>query len=96
MTPNKSLKERSRCSLGESPIVCFAFYAPLVALSSALGVKEFVFVLSKNFVAITAVISPRKFCKVAVIEKVSKMQVLESLLLPCSKMLRQKLRNRCV
>jgi hypothetical protein len=36
------------------------------------------FVLSKNFVAISAVISPRKFCKVAVIEKVSKRSVRKS------------------
>jgi len=51
------------------------------------------FVLSKNFVAIAAVISPRKFCKVVVSINFFKNAVLESLLLHCAKMLRQKLRG---
>jgi hypothetical protein len=51
------------------------------------------FVLSKNFVGIAAVISPRKFCKVAVSKKSLQNAVLESLLLPCAKMLCQKLRG---
>jgi hypothetical protein len=51
------------------------------------------FVLSKNFVGIAAVISPRKFCKVAVSINYFKNAVSESLLLPCAKTLRQKLRG---
>jgi hypothetical protein len=47
----------------------------------------------KNFVAIAAVISPRKFCKVAVHRKSFKNAVSESLLLLCAKMLCQKLRG---
>jgi hypothetical protein len=47
----------------------------------------------KNFVGIAAVISPRKFCKVAVSISCFKNTVLESLLLPCAKMLCQKLRE---
>jgi hypothetical protein len=47
----------------------------------------------KNFVGIAAVISPRKFCKVAVSISCFKNTVLESLLLPCAKMLCQKLRD---
>ncbi|MEZ5494491.1 MAG: hypothetical protein R3E61_07880 [Pseudomonadales bacterium] len=46
----------------------------------------------KNFVGIAAVISPRKFCKVAVSISCFKNTVLESLLLP-AKMLCQKLRE---
>jgi hypothetical protein len=51
------------------------------------------FVLSKNFVAITAVISPRKFCKVAVSKNSLQNAASESLLLPCVRMLCQKLRG---
>jgi hypothetical protein len=51
------------------------------------------FVLSKNFVAISAVISPRKFCKVVVSKSSLQNAASESLLLPCAKILRQKLRE---
>jgi hypothetical protein len=51
------------------------------------------FVLSKNFVAIAAVISPRKFCKVAASKNSLQNAASESLLLPCAKMLCQKLRG---